>query len=333
MSQIFSFIMSHLSQQESFDIFTKIFSGTYPLNQLEKLLCTLSDLGETTKEITGAAMAMKNAALEVPVSSEVFDVCGTGGSGTAKTFNISTTVSIILAAGGIKMAKHGNRAASSQSGSADVLEVLGINLADTPEQMAKNIEEKNIAFLFAQVLHPAMKHVMPTRKKIGKRTIFNLLGPLTNPANPSKQLVGVSDKKFLEPMITTLKAMEKKSAMVVCGEDGLDEVTLTGKTFFAKYSDVFPEIEYGEIYPEQFGFLRVSHEEISGGEATKNAQIIEEIFSGSLQGPKKDIVLLNAGVAFYTAQKTASIEEGISLAAEIIESGLAMKKLEEMRKK
>lgn len=325
--------MKNFSQIEAQKIFTEIFSGTYPSDQLETLLRELHRKGETFEEICGAAQAMKNFAIPVDTTKEVFDVCGTGGSGTAKTFNISTTVSIILAAGGVPMAKHGNRAASSLSGSADVLEELGIDLTDTPDQMAKNIEEKNIAFLFAQVLHPAMKYVMPVRKKIGTRTIFNILGPLTNPADPTRQLVGVSDKKNLEPVAKALQLMGKKSAVVVSGEDGLDEVTLTGKTFFARFDEIFPEIETGSWMPEQFGFIPVSYEKISGGDAKQNAEIIQKIFSGDLHDAKKDIVLFNAGVAFYAAKKTASIEEGISLSAEIIERGMAMEKLEEMQGK
>lgn len=316
--------------QESYELFQEIFAGKISEKNLEKILRDLSEKGESFEEIAGAAKAMKESAIPVETSEESFDVCGTGGSGNAKTFNLSTTVSIVLASLGIKIAKHGNRAASSKSGSADVLEELGISLADTPEQMSEKISSQNIAFLFAQKLHPAMKFVMPVRKKIGTRTIFNLLGPLTNPANPVAQIVGVSDKKFLEPIARALQLMGKKSAIVVCGSDGLDEVTLTGKTFFAKFCNN-NEIETGEICPEQFGMIPVHHEKISGGGAKQNAKIITEIFSGKISGPKKDIVLLNCAVALEIFGKSGSIEEGIAMANEAIISGKALAKLEQMQ--
>lgn len=322
-----------MGYNETYTLFQEIFSGRIDEEKIEEILRNLSEKGESFEEIAGAAKAMKQSATPVnPNTTAVFDVCGTGGSGNAKTFNLSTTVSIVLASLGVPIAKHGNRAASSKSGSADVLEELGISLADRPEKMAEKIDAQNIAFLFAQTLHPAMKNIMPLRKKIGTRTIFNLLGPLTNPANPTAQLVGVSDKKFIEPMIQALKLLGKKSAQVVHAQDGLDEVTLTGKTFFAKFIDA-GEIEYGEITPEQFGFIPAKHEEISGGDAKKNAKIIQDIFCGAEKGQKKDIVLLNAGIALALFGKAQGVEEGIAMANEAIISGKALKKLEEMKEK
>ena len=279
---------------------------------------------------------MQKFSLPIEISEqfgETFDVCGTGGSGQAKTFNLSTTVAFVMAAGAVITAKHGNRKASSQSGSADVLEYLNIEISLSPEKMKQNLEEKKMSFLFAQVLHPAMKYVMPVRKKLGRRTIFNFMGPLTNPSNPSKQLVGVSEKNLVLPMAKILKKLGKKSAMVVFGEDGLDEITLTGKTYFAKFLEN-SEISTGEILPEDFGFSPVKHSEISGGTPQQNAEIITGIFSGNpeFSGAKKDILLLNAGFGFYISGKTSSPEEGITLAREIIDSGKAQKLLESFQK-
>ncbi|HID91956.1 TPA: anthranilate phosphoribosyltransferase, partial [Candidatus Peregrinibacteria bacterium] len=283
--------LENLSSTETTFLFTEIFSGKVCENELEKILKFLAEKGETVQEISAAAKVMKNFAIPVEISGksgkkvEIFDVCGTGGSGNAKTFNLSTTVAFVMAAGGVKTAKHGNRKASSQSGSADVLEALNIEISLDPKKMQENLETKNMSFLFAQVLHPAMKYVMPVRKKLAIRTIFNFMGPLTNPAHTQKQLVGVSEKSLVLPMAQILKKLGKKSAMVVYGEDGLDEITLTGKTYYAKFlenpeNSNSSEIITGEISPEDFGFKTVSHSEISGGNPEKNAEIILGIFSG-----------------------------------------------------
>lgn len=319
-----------LSKEEIEWVFSEIFSGKISENILEKILLLLAKKGETSLEITTAAAVMQKFSIKIK-AGETFDVCGTGGSGKAKTFNLSTTVAFIMAAGGVKTAKHGNRKASSQSGSADLLEELGIEISVSPEIMEQNLQKKNMSFLFAQVLHPAMKYVMPVRKRIAKRTIFNFMGPLTNPSNPTAQLVGVSKKEMLVPVAEALKNLGKKSVMVVYGEDGLDEITLTGKTFYAEFSEHHPEISTGEISPEQYGMKKVTHSEIKGGSPSQNAEIITGIFSGKINGPKKDILLLNAGFGFYIAGKSDSPEEGILLAKEIIDSGKAMQLLQSFR--
>ena len=323
---------THLTFLESKFLFEEIFSGNISEIELEEILVSLSKKGEYFEEIAGAAEIMQFYSLKISHNiSDIFDVCGTGGSGNAKTFNLSTTVAFVLAGGGVTVAKHGNRAASSKSGSADVLELLGINLEVTPEQIKEQIEKIGIAFLFAQKLHPAMKFVMPVRKKIGKRTIFNILGPLTNPAGTTRQIMGVYSKDLIKPVIKALKQMGKRSAMVVYGEDGLDEITLTGKTYFARFLEK-GEVEYGEITPEQFGFQKVTHEELAGGSPQKNAEILKGLLKGEIKGAKKDLLLLNAGVGFFVAGKTDSIEKGIDLAKEVIESGEAWKKLEVLKK-
>lgn len=319
------------SFEESYQIFSDIFDGKKTEDEIESLLRALAKNGETFEEIAGAAKAMQEHAISISPNKETFDVCGTGGSSTAKTFNVSTTVSLVLASQGVCIAKHGNRAASSQSGSADVLEALGMNIAITPEEITKNLQEKNIAFLFAQTLHPAMKHIMPIRKKIGTRTIFNMVGPLTNPTNPSKQVVGVSSQSLLDPMIQALQILGKKTAMVLWGEDGLDEATIRGKTHYKLlHSD--GTISSGIIIPEQFGIRSLQENQtIRGGNPEENAQIIREILEGKNEGAERDIVLLNAGIAFYVSQKTGSIEEGIALAEKAIITKDALKILHSLQ--
>lgn len=322
-----------MTYQEAYQTFSEIFSGKKSATEIEKILLSIEKKGETFEEIAGAAQAMRENALTVSSETETFDVCGTGGSGKNKPFNVSTTVAFVIASQGICMAKHGNRAASSSSGSADVLEELGINIVSTPQEMEQSLKRNSMAFLFAQVLHPAMKTIMPIRKKIGEKTIFNLLGPLTNPSNPSKQVVGVSSKKNIIPMIKALKLIGKKSAIVLHGEDGLDDATICGKTFFARFSEISPEIEEGIFTPEQFGFLPASSADIVAGKNPyESSQIILNILQGKENGARRDIILLNAGIAFHISGKTASIEEGIALAEKAIISGEAFAVLENLRK-
>jgi len=250
-----------------------------------------------------------------------------------KPFNISTTSSLIIASQNICVAKHGNRAASSKSGSADVLEALQLNLAQTPSEMSESLTKNNMAFLFAQVLHPAMKYVMPIRKQLGVPTIFNIMGPLTNPSNPMRQVTGVSKREFVLPMAKILQKLGRKSAIVLFGEDGLDDATLCGKTYFAQFTEEKPEIEEGYFSPEQFGFLPRLSSEIKGGNNTEeNAEIILNILNGTDTGPKRDIVLFNAGIAFYISRKTGSIEEGIALAEKAIITGEALQLLKKLQK-
>ncbi len=316
---------------ESYSLFSDIFDGKKSSEEIEDILRSLAENGESFEEIAGAAQAMREHATEVVVPFETFDVCGTGGSAASKAFNVSTTVAFILASAGVKVAKHGNRAASSKSGSADVLESLGAKITLSPQEMQKNLVDHNLSFLFAQVLHPAMKNLMPIRKKIGSRTIFNLLGPLTNPTNPTRQLVGVSDQKYIIPMIEAMKLLGKKSAMVVWGEDGLDEVTLRGNTFYAKLSHD-GTITQGKLFPEQFGISSISSDmPIAGGPPDENAKIITALLQNVLFGSERDLLLLNAGIAFWVAQKTASIEEGIALAEKQIITGEAYALLNTLR--
>ena len=325
----------------SYELFTQIFENKIDTEEIKNILEELTLENLQTKQIyknnfveiiAGAADAMREHAIPVLCEKETFDVCGTGGSGDSKPFNISTTSSIIIASQNVCVTKHGNRAASSKSGSADVLEALKLNLSQTAPEMSESLKKNNMAFLFAQVLHPAMKHIMPIRKAIGVPTIFNIMGPLTNPSNPSRQVTGVSKKDFVLPMAQILKKLGRKSAIVLYGEDGLDDATICGKTYFAQFTEEKPEIEQGYFSPEQFGFLPRTPSEIKGGKnTTENAEIIINILNGTDSGPKRDIVLLNAGIAFYISRKTGSIEEGIALAEKAIISGDALNLLQKLQ--
>lgn len=310
---------------ETYNDIKEIFEGKKSAEEIKKYLYESAQKGETMAQIAGAAKAMAEQALAVECRHETFDVCGTGGSGKSKPFNISTTTAIILASQGVRIAKHGNRKASSVSGSADVLEALGMELPTSVQEMENDIQHKGMAFLFAQVLHPKMKDLMPIRKSLGIRTIFNLLGPLTNPSHPSRQVVGVSSQNLLLPMAQVLRAFKKKSAIVLWGENGLDDATITGKTYFARFEHPEGEIETGSFCPEDFGLLSRSEHEIAGGKnPEENAQIILDILEGKDTGAKRDIVLLNSGIAFRECKKTAGIEEGIALAEKAIFSGDAL---------
>ncbi len=323
----------------SYKLFTEIFERKKTPEELYSILSELTLENLQTKYakqfvsiVAGASQAMREHALPVQCSHETFDVCGTGGSGTSKPFNISTTSSLIIASQNIYVAKHGNRAASSKSGSADVLEALHCTITQTNKEMEQSLQKNNMAFLFAQVLHPAMKYIMPIRKKIGIPTIFNIMGPLTNPSNPTRQVTGVSKREFVLPMAQILQKLGRKSALVVFGEDGLDDATLCGKTYFAQFTEEKPEIQEGYFTPEQFGFLPRTASEINGGKTPEeNATIITNILNGTDTGPKRDIVLFNAGIAFYIARKTGSIEEGIALAEKAIISGDAFRLLEKLQ--
>ncbi len=337
-------MQSHIisDYKSSYSLFSEIFENKKTPIEITNILTELSlenlqknkIYSENFVEIVaGAADAMREHAISVHCKKETFDVCGTGGSGNSKPFNISTTSSLIIASQNVCVAKHGNRAASSKSGSADVLEELHFNLAQNSEEMSKSLEINNMAFLFAQVLHPAMKYVMPIRKSLGFPTIFNIIGPLTNPSNPTRQVTGVSKKEFVLPMTKILQRLGRKSAIVLFGEDGLDDATICGKTYFAKFTEEKPEIEEGYFIPEQFGFLPRTAFEIAGGKNPKeNAEIILNILNGTDTGPRRDIVLFNAGIAFYISRKTASIEEGIALAEKAIISGDAIKLLKKLQK-
>jgi len=306
-------------------VFDQIMQGEATPAQIGALLMGLSIRGESAEVVAGAAQAMRSAATRIcPDSTGLLDTCGTGGDG-ASTFNISTAVSLVVAACGQPVAKHGNRAMSSKSGAADVLEALGVNLELTPEQVANCIDEVGIGFLFAPNLHPAMRHAGPVRRELGIRTIFNLLGPLTNPAGAEYQLLGVYAENRLESVADALKQLGIKRALVVHGRDGLDEITTTNVTdaFLVERSC---DIEPFEIDPSAFGMPFATPEALQGGDATFNAEIIKHLFAGQ-SGAARDIVLLNAGAALWVAEKASSIGDGIAMAAEAIDSGKAQQTL------
>ncbi len=312
-----------ISGETSEKVFNLIMQGAATPAQIGALLLGLSIRGESADIVAGAARAMRNAATHIHSDSKnLLDTCGTGGDG-ASTFNISTAVSIVIAACGQPIAKHGNRAMSSKSGAADVLEALGVKLDLTPEQVAKCIDEVGIGFLFAPNHHPAMRHAGPARRELGVRTIFNLLGPLTNPAGAVYQLLGVYAEDKLELVADALKQLGIKRALIVHGRDGLDEITTTDITD-AFLVEAGLDIEPFEIDPSAFGMPFTTPEALKGGDATFNAEIIKHIFAGQ-KGAARDIVLLNAGAALWISKQVDSIGEGIALAAEKIDSGEVQK--------
>ncbi len=310
-----------ISREQTHKVFSLIMQGEVAPAQIGALLMGLTIRGETAEIVAGAAQAMRAAATHVyPDSTGLLDTCGTGGDG-ASTFNISTAVSMVVASCGQPVAKHGNRAMSSKSGAADVLEALGVKLELTPEQVANCIDEVGIGFLFAPNLHPAMRHAGPIRRELGIRTLFNILGPLTNPANAEYQLLGVYAEDRLELVADALKKLGIKRALVVHGRDGLDEITTTGITdAFLVEEDC--DIEPFEIDPSAFGMPFATAKALKGGDASYNAEIIKHIFAGQV-GAARDIVLLNAGAALWVAQHVSSIGDGITMAAEAIDSGKA----------
>lgn len=306
-------------------VMEEIMSGKALDADIVSFLSALSDKGETVEELTAAVTIMRLAAIKINICNRVvLDTCGTGGDAKG-TFNISTATAFVACGCGITVAKHGNRSVSSKSGSADVLEALGIEINMPPERIEECLEAIGIAFLFAQNLHPAMKYAMPARKQIGKRTMFNILGPLSNPAGAAHQLIGVYDKRWVEVLANVLRNLEAVHALVVHGEDGLDEITTTASTFAAEvYKD---NIKTYEINPEDFGLKRAKLDDIRGGSAFDNAKILMDILNGKT-GAYRDIVVLNAAAAIYAADKAGSIKEGISLAKESIDSKKALNKLE-----
>lgn len=302
-----------------------IMEGEISSIKLAGFLVALKMKSESNEEITGAARVMRDKALTVDYSGEVIDTCGTGGDGS-DTFNISTAVTFVLAAAGLTVAKHGNRSVSSRSGSADVLEAMGVNLELTPEQVRECMEEVNLGFLFAPVYHKAMKHAVEARKKLGVRTIFNILGPLTNPAAAEYQLLGVYAPDLVEPMAAALRNLGTKRAMVVHGASGLDELSISGKNR-AAFLQEEGRIKNITITPEEVGLKRAGIETLSGGGAEKNREIIMSVLAGEKSGPKRDVVLFNAGAAFKIAGEVESVREGVDRAAEAIDSGAALMEL------
>ena len=330
-----------LPESEMIEVMDQIMSGGATPAQIASFITALRMKGETVDEITGAARVMRDRAVPIKVGRSVLgidrddinldretilDTCGTGGSGT-NSFNISTTVAFVVSACGVKVAKHGNRAVSSSCGSADVLEALGVNLDVTPETVERCISEIGIGFLFAPALHGAMKHAIGPRREIGIRTIFNILGPLTNPAGADHQVLGVYREDLVEKLAQVLKKLGCRRGFVVHGCDGMDEITLTGESSIA---EITPEgVKLSRITPEQFGLERAPLTELHGGDAQGNAVIVKDILSGK-EGAKRRIVLLNAAYALVATGKAADVQDGIRIAAETIDSGRAMKQLEKL---
>ena len=292
-------------------------------------LTALRMKGETITEITACAKGMRAVGTHLQPKKEVLEIVGTGGDEVG-TFNISTTSAFVIAAAGIPVAKHGNRSVSSKSGAADILEKLGVNLMLETDRAEEVLEETDMAFLFAQKYHSAMKNVGPVRKEMGERTIFNILGPLTNPANASRQLLGVYDKELVEKLAEVLANLGVTRGMSVCGGDGLDEITVTGPTYCCEIKD--GELTSYEIIPEQFGLSTYPLAELVGGTPEENAQITKDILSGTLKGAKRDVVLMNAGIGIYLGSENLTMEEGIKKAEELINSGKAYEKMEEFVK-
>jgi anthranilate phosphoribosyltransferase len=330
-----------LTEGEMIEVMNQIMSGECTPAQIGSFITALRMKGETVGEITGAARVMRERATPIRVGKGVLDidrddinidqetildVVGTGGDGT-NTFNVSTTVTFVVSACGVKVAKHGNRSVSSLCGSADVLEKLGVNLDVTPETVEKCIAEIGVGFLFAPALHGAMKHAIGPRREIGIRTIFNILGPLTNPAGADCQVMGVYRADLVEKLAGVLHKLGCRHGFVVHGLDGMDEITITTESLVAEVTPA--GVELSKITPEQFGLGRCGMETLRGGDATANAEIVRSVLNGE-QGARRDIVLLNAAYGLAAAGKVATPLDGISLAAEAIDSGRALAQLEKL---
>jgi len=332
-----------LTRQEAIDVMTEIMTGQATEAQIASFITALRMKGETVDEITGCAQVMREHATRIKVKKNpididrdeinidwetIVDTCGTGGDKT-KTFNVSTATAFVVTGCGVVVAKHGNRAVSSKCGSADVLEELGINLELSSEKVEECINKIGIGFLYAPLLHSAMKYAIGPRRQIGIRTIFNILGPLTNPANANAQVLGVYTADLTEKLAYVLKNLGSKSAFVVHGMDSMDEISITGETQISELKN--GKVRTYKIKPEDFGIRRSSVEDITGGDARENAKIIYEILSGA-RGPKRDIVVINAAAALTAAGKSKNIAEGIKLAEKSIDSGRALKKMEELKR-
>lgn len=315
-----------LAYAEAEAVMDEIMSGQATPVQMSAYLTALALKGETIDEITASAAGMRAHCIKLLHNLDVLEIVGTGGDGS-NSFNISTTSSLVIAAGGVPVAKHGNRAASSKSGAADVLEALGVKITLTPERSAEILKKINICFLFAQNYHIAMKYVAPIRKELGIRTVFNILGPLSNPAGANMELMGVYDQSLVEPLAQVMANLGVNRGMVVYGQDSLDEISMCAPTSVCEIRD--GKFTSYEITPEQFGYERCEKGALTGGTPAENAEITKAILKGEEKGPKRQTVCLNAGAALYIAGKAASIEEGVKLAESLIDSGAALKKLEE----
>ncbi len=320
-----------LTYDEAYTVMNEIMSGETTQTQNAALLAALSAKSakaETTDEIAGCAAAMRSHALKVETDFDVFEIVGTGGD-NAQSFNISTTSALVAAAGGMKVAKHGNRAASSLCGTADCFEALGVNIRQNPDKCRELLKTAGICFLFAQEYHASMKYVAAVRRELGFRTVFNILGPLTNPASPKMQLLGVYDEYLTEPLAKVLISLGVKRGMVVYGKDKLDEISMSAPTAVCEFKDGW--YKSYTITPEQFGFERCTKEDLKGGQPQDNAKITLDILGGA-KGHKRNAVLMNAGASLYLGGKAASMKDGIELAAELIDSGRALKTLQTLIK-
>jgi anthranilate phosphoribosyltransferase len=314
-----------LSTELAANVMEEIMSGEATPAQISAFVTALRIKGETEDEITGLAKTMRAKAIAVKVDGLIVDVVGTGGDNSG-TINISTASALVAASAGLKVAKHGNRAISSHCGSADVLEALGVKIDLNAEQVQKCIQEIGIGFMFAPVFHPAMKHAAAPRREIGIRTVFNILGPLTNPAGAKSLVLGVASKDLLDKMALVLKNLGCHRAMVVHGEDGLDEITITGKSTVREIRDNC--IESYDISPEDFGLLSADRNSLKGGSAGENADLLRKILAGS-KGPQRDAVLMNASAALLVGEKVKTLRDGVSLAQDLLDSGQTLIKLEQ----
>lgn len=318
-----------LTYDEAYTVMNEIMSGeTTPTQNAAFLaaLSTKSAKAETTDEIAGCAAAMRDNATKVDTGMDIFEIVGTGGD-NAQSFNISTTSALVAAAGGMKVAKHGNRAASSLCGTADCLEALGVNIQQSPNRCVELLNEAGMCFFFAQKYHTSMKYVGPIRKELGFRTVFNILGPLTNPGSPKMQLLGVYDEYLVEPLAQVLINLGVKRGMVVYGKDKLDEISMSAPTAVCEFKDGW--FKSYTIAPEDFGFERCTKDDLKGGTPEENAKITREILGGA-KGHKRNAVLMNAGAALYIGGKAETLKDGIALAAEIIDSGKALETLDKL---
>lgn len=317
---------TNLSYAEAEQVMNEIMSGEASPVQMSSYLTALSMKGETIEEITASAAGMRSHCIRLLHDMDVLEIVGTGGDG-ANSFNISTTSALVIASAGVPVAKHGNRAASSQCGAADVLEALGVCITLPPERSSQLLKEIGICFLFAQNYHIAMKYVAPIRKELGIRTVFNILGPLSNPAGANMELMGVYEESLVEPLARVMENLGVTKGMVVYGQDRLDEISMSAETTVCEIRD--GNFHTYTIAPEQFGFKRCHKEELKGGTPEENARITRSILSGQEKGPKYQAVCLNAGAALYVTGKARSLEEGVEMAGERINSGGALRKLEE----
>lgn len=316
----------NLTETEAEQVMNEIMTGQATEANMAAFLTALRIKGETVEEISAFAKGMRAAGTKLLYEGDLLEIVGTGGD-EANSINISTTASIVVAAAGFKVAKHGNRSVSSKSGAADCLEALGVKLDVEAERNIEILKKDNICFMFAQKYHSAMRFVGPVRKALGYRTVFNILGPLANPAAANHELLGVYDEKLIEPMAHVLNNLGVQRAMVVYGKDGLDEISLSSDTICMEVNH--GEFKKFEITPEQFGFTRCKKEDLVGGDGKENAEIARKILKGEEKGAKADAVILNAGVGIYLMQDGITIEDGIRIARETIASGRAYAKLEE----